>query len=266
MSKRIRTAPVKIGEEPPDPRLFVQAVEKALRVLEVFGTHPRPLSLSEIAAAAGMDRSGAQRLVYTLRRLGYLEADEHGRGVTPGLRLLDRAHDFLRMHPLVQRATTPLMDLRRTVQERVDLSLLDDLSTVYAVRLQSKRETFQATLIGGRLPTFCSSGGRAMLAQMEAAAAEDILARSDRKPLTPKTVTDLRGLRAKIAEARRDGYALTLEERLLGEIAIGAAICDGQGRPIAAIHIVGSLSEWEEPEFRRRIAPLAMETAKALSG
>jgi len=249
-----------------DPRLYVQAVEKAFRVLEVFGSLQRPLSLAEIAEASGLDKSGAQRMCYTLRRLGYLALDEHGRGHVPGLRLMDRSYDFLRMHPLVQRATTPLMDLRRTTQERVDLSLLDDLSIVYAVRLQSKRETFAATLVGRRLPAFCSSGGRAMLAQLSDDAIEDVFRRSDRRPMTPRTVTDLPGLRARIAEARTLGYALALEEWFLGEIVLAAAVTDAEGRPVAAVHIAASLSEWEEEPFRRRMAPLAMEAARALSG
>lgn len=263
MSKAIAPAD---AQSSPDPRLFVQAVDKAFRVLEAFAGQPQPLSLAEIAAATGMDRSGAQRLCYTLRHLGYLELDALGRGHVPGLRLLDRSYDFLRMHPLVQRATTPLMELRRTTQERVDLSLPDDLTIIYAVRLQSKRENFIATLIGRRLPAFCTSGGRAMLAQMDDAGVEDVLARSDRQPLTPKTVTDLPGLRRKIAEARAAGFALTLEERLLGEIVLAAAITDRSGQPIGAIHIAGSLSEWEPAAFRKRMAPLAIETAKALSG
>lgn len=250
----------------PDPRLFIQAVDKAFRVLEAFAQHPQPLSLAEIAAAAGMDRSGAQRLCYTLRHLGYLQLDELGRGHVPGLGLLDRAYDFLRMHPLVQRATTPLMELRRVTQERVDLSLPDDLTIIYAVRLQSKRENFVATLIGRRLPIFCTSGGRAMLAQMDDASVEDILARSDRQPLTPKTITDIPALRRKIKEARAAGYALALEERLLGEIVLAAAITDRSGRPIGAIHIAGSLSEWQPAAFQKRMAPLAIEMAKALSG
>ncbi|MFC4166257.1 IclR family transcriptional regulator [Teichococcus aestuarii] len=250
----------------PDPRLYVQAVERAMRVLEVFGHDPRPLSLAEIAAAVGIDKSGAQRLCHTLRHLGYLEADPGGQGLRPGLRLMDRSFDFLRMHPLVERATPALMELRRATQERVDLSLPDDLSIVYAVRLQSKRETFFATLVGRRLPAFCSSGGRAMMAALPDAVVEDILARSDRRPLTPRTIIALPALRAKIAEARTDGYALACEEGLLGEIVLAAAVRDRQGRPVAAIHIAASLSEWEEADFRRRMAPLAMEAARALSG
>ena len=123
MSKAIEAS----ASTTPDPRLFVRAVDKAFRVLEAFARHPQPLSLAEIAVATGMDRSGAQRMCHTLRHLGYLELDELGRGHVPGLRLLDRSYDFLRMHPLVQRATTPLMELRRVTQERVDLSLCNHL-------------------------------------------------------------------------------------------------------------------------------------------
>ncbi|WP_328702497.1 IclR family transcriptional regulator [Belnapia arida] len=252
--------------EDPDPRLYVQAVEKAFRVLEVFGSRHHPLSLAEVAEASGMDKSGAQRMCYTLRRLGYLAVDVHGRGHVPGLRLMDRSYDFLRMHPLVQRATSPLMDLRRTTQERVDLSLPDDLSIIYAVRLQSKRETFAATLVGRRLPTFASSGGRAMLAYRSDEEVENVLLRSDRRAMTSKTVVDLPGLHAKVTEARALGYALAVEEWFLGEIVLAAAITDEAGRPVGAIHIAASLSEWEVEEFRKRMAPLAMEAARALSG
>jgi DNA-binding IclR family transcriptional regulator len=248
-----------------DSRLFLQSVERAMRVLEVFGQQPRPLSLAELAAASGLDKSAAQRIAHTLQVLGYLERGAAGGGLVPGKRLLDRSFDALRMNPLVERATPVLQELRRTVQERVDLSLFDGTSVIYAVRLQSKRETFFATLVGRRQPTFSTSGGRAMLAALPAAEAEVILEQSDRQRLTPKTVTDLPGLRRKIAEAQHDGFALTEEETLLGEIVLAAAVRDREGRPVAAIHVAASLAEWEVETFRRRVGPLAIEAARALS-
>ncbi len=248
-----------------DTRLFIQAVERAFRVLEAFADRPQPLTLSEIAAAIGTDKSGAQRLCYTLRRLGYLRVDPLGRGFLPGILSLYRSYDFLRTHELVQRAASPLGELRRTAEERVDLSLWDDIDIVYAMRLQSRRETFHATLIGRRLPIALSSGGRAMMALMDDATVEDILARCERPPLTPRTVTELPALRALIAEARECGYALALEQALLGEVVLGAAIRDRQGRPVGAVHIAASLSDWSVEDFRRRMAPLAMETARSLS-
>lgn len=244
--------------------LFVQSVAKAMTVLSAFGSATRPLSLGDIARAAGVTRSAAQRLVHTLRVLGYIERDEADRGFVPGVRSLEFSRDYLRMNPLIARATPVLQDLRRSARERIDLSLFDDLRLVYAVRMQSKRETFFASLVGYDVPTFCTSGGRAIMAHLPDARVEDILSRSDRRPFTEKTVVDQEGIRRLVREARQDGYALAVEEILVGEIAIGVAILGPNG-PVAALHLIGSLSEWTPTAFRERYAPLAVEAANAIN-
>lgn len=248
-----------------DERLFLQSVARALDVLEAFAQSPRPKSLGEIAAATGVNKSAAQRIGQTLLARGYLERSENGR-LTLGRRLLDRSFDYLRSNPLVERATPVLMDLRKLTGERVDLSLFDEETTVYAIRLQSKRETFYATLPGRRIPTFLSSGGRACLAQLPDADVEAILARSDMRAFTPKSRVTLPEVWEKIREARTDGYSWAAEEALIGEVVLSAAVLDGMRRPIGAVHIAGSLSEWSTEDFRRRFSPLAIEAARALSG
>lgn len=247
-----------------DP-LFTRSIARALDVLSAFHHSERPLSLSELAQAAQIDRSAAQRIVHTLRKLGYIRRDDQGRGFLPDIRILDHTLDYLRLHPLVRRATPVLLELRRNVRERVDLSLFDDLRVVYAARMQSKRETFHATLVGHSVPTFCSSGGRAILSCLEESEVEDIIARSDKTPFTPKTLTDPAAIGDKVAEARETGYAITLEEILIGEIAIGMALPDSDGRPCGAIHVAGSLSEWTPEEFTARFAPLISEAAADIS-
>lgn len=246
-------------------QLFVQSIERALQVLSAFHRSQSPLSLTAIAEASGVGRSAAQRVVHTLQTLGYIERDEAGRGYVPGIRLLDHSHDYLRLNPLVERATPVLLDLRRNARERVDLSLHDDLRMVYAARMQSKRETFFATLVGHSVPTYCTSGGRAVLSHLGDAEAEDIIARSDRRPFTDKTVTEPAKVHEKIREARQLGYALAVEQVLVGEVALGVAILGPSGRPLGAIHIAGSLSEWTPAAFAARFAPLAAEAAQAIN-
>ena len=204
-------------------------------------------------------------LAHTLQVLGYLERGPAGNGLMPGRQFLYRSFDYLRMNPLIERAMPVLNELRKTTHERVDLSLWDGTFIVYAIRLQSKRETFFATLIGRRIPTFSSSGGRAMLALMNDAEVEDIIARSDLRPTTQKTICDREGIWKKIEEARRDGCALAVEESLIGEVVVAAAVKGAEGEPLAAVHIAGSLSEWSVEEFRARFSPLAVEAARALS-
>lgn len=247
--------------EKPD-RLFVEALARGFRVLEAFSDPLGPMSLSDIAEATELDKSAAQRLVHTLLKLGYLERVPGG--VVPGRKLLDRSFDYLRATPLVNRAIPILADLRRAVQERVDLSLFDDLSMLYLVRMQSKRDTFYAHLIGRRVPTFCTSGGRAVLSHLPENQVMDILSRSDRRKLTPRTTTDIREILDRIAEVRETGYSLAIEEVLVGEVAVAAAVLDAKGAPVGAIHIAASLAEWDPQEFVKRVGPLVTAAAAGL--
>jgi IclR family pca regulon transcriptional regulator len=251
------------ASDTPDDRLYVQSVEKAFRLLEAFATATGPLSLSQLAAASGLDKSGAQRMGHTLAKLGYLEQTQTG--LRPGHRILERSFDYLRTDPLVRRALPILAELKRETQQRVDLSRFDDLHILYLVRLQSKRESFNAYLIGRRVPIFCTSGGRAVLARLPKAQMMNLLHRSDRIKLTPKTTTSLERTVRLVAQAQADGYALALEEVLLGEIALAAAVTDESGRPVGAIHLAGSLSDWTPEEFARRFAPLVVDAAHAAS-
>ena len=246
-----------------EDRLYVQSVEKAFRVLEAFATASGPLSLTQIAAASGLDKSGAQRMGHTLAKLGYLE--QTAAGLRPSHRILERSFDYLRTEPLVRRALPILSELRRETQERVDLSRFADLDMIYLVRLQSKRESFNAYLNGRRVPTFCTSGGRAVLARLPRAQMLDVLQRSDRAKVTPKTTVALDRILRLVGQAQADGYALALEEVLLGEVALAAAVLDEAGRPIGAIHLAASLSDWTPEAFVRRFAPLVIDAAHAAS-
>tara|TARA_R110002074_G_scaffold92570_3_gene202166 strand:+ start:1226 stop:1996 length:771 start_codon:yes stop_codon:yes gene_type:complete len=245
--------------------LFVQSVEKAMSVLAAFHHADGPLTLSDIAARAGTDRSAAQRMVHTLRALSYIERDANRHGFLPGVRILDHTLDYLRLNPLVRQATPVLQELRTEVRERVDLSLFDDLRVIYAIRLQTRRQTFNASIVGHSVPSFCSSGGWAMLARLPESQARDILVRSDRRPFTPHTITDEDALMAEIARTRENGFALAASQILSGEIALGFPILDSSGAPVAAIHIAGSLSDWSPEAFVARMTPRGMQAARALS-
>ena len=245
-----------------DP-LYIEAVARALRVLEAFSDSPEPQTLSQLAKAAGIDKSAAQRMAHTLGKLGYLE--QSSGGLVPGRRLLERSFDYLRTNPIVSRAIPILTELRRNVQERVDLSLFDDLSMLYLIRLQSKRDTFFAHLIGRRVPTFCTSGGRAVLAGLPEEQVLDILTRSDRRKITPRTTTEIDEILVHIATVHDHGYSLAIEQLQIGELAVAVAITDKQGLPIGAIHVAGSLSEWEPENFEKRIAPLVVAAARDIN-
>lgn len=249
-----------------DERLFLKSVEKTFAVLEAFGESPFPLSLAEIARLSDLDKSAAQRICHTLLVLRYLEREPVSGKLVPGKQLLDRSYDYLRHNPLIERAVPILIELRKSAQERVDLSLFDGGTVVFAHRLQSKREFFTATLVGRRIPTAVSTGGRACLAHLLDEEVRQFLDDPSLRQFCPKTTLDPDTNFEHVMAARREGYALAVEEMALGEIAIGAAIVNAVGYPVGAISIAASLSEWEPVGFAQKHGPLVMAAAQALSG
>lgn len=246
--------------------LFIQSLDKALRVLEAFSQSELQMGLSEIAHAADLDKAATQRCVHTLVQTGYIEKDPKSGRFSLGKKVLDLSFHFLRVHPLVKLATPVLLQLRRDCGERTNLSLFDETTLVYAIRLHGKKEYPQhSTLIGRRMPTFCSSGGRATLARLLDDEVREILARSDLRQLTPKTLTDPEAILDKVREARDKGYGFVDGESSPGELVVAAAVVDAAGRPVAAIHVGSSGNKWAADAFERTFAPQVMQAAASLS-
>ncbi|MBZ6411690.1 MAG: IclR family transcriptional regulator [Methylobacterium sp.] len=246
-------------------RLFVHSVEKCFSVLEAFHG-VRALSLQEISERSGHDKSTCQRMVHTLAQLGYLDQCATTRRYALADRVLDLSYAFLRHHPLIERATPILMDLRRTCDARVDLSLFSQSSLVYALRLQARAEHYYTNLVGRRIPLFCSAGGRAVLAVLAEPEARALVTAEDRRPLTRFTRTGIEDVMTAVAEARCDGYAVAAHEVIEDEVVVAVALTDAARRPFGALHVAGEAGRWGDPDEIARILPGLMRAAALVGG
>src|SRR5690606_14631360 len=136
--------------------LNVKSLEKAFDILEAFQDHGRCMTLGELPSAPGLGKSATRRLAYTLEKLAYLEQDATTRRYALGKTLLGLTFQFLRTDPLIDKAAPILTELRRSLGERVDLSLLDGNSLVYVMRMRTKRESLSHAHIGCSVPLYCS--------------------------------------------------------------------------------------------------------------
>ena len=46
---------------------------------------------------------------------------------------------------------------------------------------------------------------------------------------------------------------------------MAAAVVDNDGRPVAAVHVAGTVTKWDPAEYEERFSPFVVETARALS-
>ena len=226
----------------------------------------RALGLAEIAAAAHMTASSAQRCVHTLVRLGYLRRDERQRGWALTSRTLALGYPYLAGHPVIEQATTHLVDLNQALGESVSLSEPDGTDMVFIARFPSVKRFFIHMPVGRRLPMYCTAAGRAYLSALPRDEARAILERSTLRRFTPHTLHELPRILEIVDAARELGYAWANQEYYRGDLTIGAPIIGERGRPIAAVNIAGPASRWTLEELRERCAPLLLETARAASG
>ena len=265
-SNRVKSAPRKQVEGAATDPLFNQAVQKALRILEVFGSERTALNLTEIGVAVGMTKSSAQRCTHTLERLGYLRRDPAMRRWVLTPRTLGIAHAYLSGHVLLEQSTTHLIDLNQACGESVSLSEPDDTDMVYIARFPSHKRFLIHMPVGRRLPMYCAGAGRAYLSALPRAQARRIVWRSAMRPFTPMTLTDPKQILRQIDAAREAGYAWTAQECYRGDLTIAAPVLGTDGLPVAAINISAPTSRWTLEEMRTKLSSLLLETARAASG
>jgi IclR family pca regulon transcriptional regulator len=213
-----------------------------------------------------MTTSSAQRCVHTLVRLGYLRRDEQLRRWVLTSRTLSLGYPYLAGHPVIEQATTHLIDLNQACGESVSLSEPDGTEMVFIARFPSHKRFFIHMPVGRRLPMYCTAAGRAYLSALPRDEARDILQRSALRAYTPNTLTDIGRILEIVDAARELGYAWANEEFYRGDLTLGAPILGAQGQPIASVNLSGPTSRWTLPDLRARLAPLLLETARAASG
>jgi DNA-binding IclR family transcriptional regulator len=272
--RRAKAAKPRRAEAPPAPEapargqdslLFVNSVEKALRVLYAFGERHASLSLSEIARSTGMGISAAQRFVHTLHSLGYLLKDARTRRYRLGVRLLDFAFLYQRSSALGEMAIHHLVSLSEQSGQTVHMVERDGVDIVYIARLPRREVRFPSGVIGTRMPAFCTGTGRAILSALPEEDAATLLAGSTRPALTAHTLTEVPAIMQQLREARRVGYAIVDREVRPDEMALAAPIFDYAGEPVAAVGFTVPVADCTLARASTELAPLIVDTARAIS-
>ena len=249
---------------PRDP-LFNSSVQKALAMLETFGGERRTLGLAELAAAAGMTISSAQRCIHTLLRLGYLRRDARLRRWVLTPRALSLTEAYLSGHALLEHASAHLIALNQASGESVSLSEPDGNDMVFIARFPSLQPFHIHMPVGRRLPMYCTASGRAYLSALPPAAARRILARSRLEAHTSQTLTDLQQIWKRIDAARESGYAWSDQEYYRGDVTIAAAVLGEDGQPLAAVNISAPTSRWTLAQLRAKLSQLLLQSAQVAS-
>ncbi|KEO56183.1 IclR family transcriptional regulator domain-containing protein [Thioclava pacifica] len=216
------------------PTDFIASFAKGLRVIECFGAETPRLSIAEVAQATGFDRATARRCLLTLHAEGY--ADYDGKFFTLTPKVLRLGMGALASLPLPQVVQPWLDQLTDRIGQSCSVSILDGTEIVYLARAAQRRVMSIGLMPGSRLPAHCTSMGRVLLAALPEEEARARIAASDLTPRTSFSLTEPEEIMARIAQVRRDGYALIDQEVEIGLRSLAVPLHDTHGRVIAALN------------------------------
>lgn len=225
------------GHRTTDRRL-IQSVDRAAILLRAIANGHDPLSVVELAAEAGLNRSTTWRLLATLEHHGLVERDEVTQRYAIGYGLVRLAAAKTDHAILIRMARSVLERIARDTQETVNLSVATSAGTVVCINQLDAVPLVGVNWLDRPLPWHCTAAGKLHLAYLPGDEVEAYLSRTPLQRLTPRTITDPVRLREELRRTRKRGYSLLLEELEPGLNGVSAGILV-DGSPVAIISVSG---------------------------
>jgi IclR family pca regulon transcriptional regulator len=243
-------------------RDYVQSLARGLTVLRHVAGDGPTATLAEIAARARLSRAAARRLVLTLEHLGYVEASGREYRLTP--RVLELGYGFLGARDLTDLAHPWMEQLAHQANESCSMAVLDGTDIVYVARVSVRKVMTVSLAIGARLPAFCTSMGRVLLAGLAPERFEMWLERLETRRYTSRTVTDPARLRRIVEGVRRDGYIWVEQELETGLCSIAVPLRDRAGQVVAALNLGMPFHADARHRATQELLPALRQTAQAI--
>lgn len=244
-------------------RYLNTSLARALRVLDLFDSNRRELTLTELAQAMKTRPGSIYPILHTLQRFGYLVRDPDTKRYRLGLKLIAQANHLLSSLDVREQAKPVLRRLARELGANAHLAVLYENEVLYLDREEAAPSVVIPSVIGRRVPPHCTALGKVLLAHSPEAT-ERVLSGKKLPALTPRTITDPESLRRGLAQVRKEGYALDQEEFHEGNVCVAAPVRNYRGTVVAAISVSIAKSRLDhKPLDRFKVA--VVEGAKEIS-
>jgi IclR family transcriptional regulator, pca regulon regulatory protein len=233
-----------------DPN-FMTSLARGLIVIQAFTQQSPQMTISQLSVKTGLSRAAVRRCLYTLTKLGFAGAEDGSRySLRP--RMLTLSHTYTTSNTLSTAAQPILERMSATLRESFSVATLDGEDIVYIARTQVSRVMAVDLHIGSRLPAYCTSMGRVLLAYLPTEQLENYLAKVVLTPHTTRTITSIEKLRLALRNVRRSGYALVDQEYEVGLRSLAVPVYAASGRVVATLNLSGNAPRLSVIEMQSR--------------
>lgn len=221
------------GTRPPQG---AQAALRAVRLLKIFSNERPEMSLAELSKASGLNKTTTHRLLRALQSEALIERNAATSGYSLGPGLMALGVQALSSSDLRRRVRPLLRKLATETGETATLEVPVENSMLILDEVAGRHVVGAAGNIGTRWPIHATSTGKVWLAYDETGMER---LNCDLAPLTAQTQTDKSKFSSQLAEIRRRGYAVTVDELEDGFTAVATVIRSALGDVQATLSIGG---------------------------
>ncbi|GAA2877620.1 IclR family transcriptional regulator [Actinoplanes cyaneus] len=236
------------------------SIDKTLAVLEALAEHHR---VTDIAAATGVSKSTAHRILQALVTWGFARPDGLG-SYEPGPRILTLAGRVMQRFDPARQASGALHALCEATGFTTHFAIRSVDEAVYVDKQEGRRPYQMPSRIGMSVALHTTAIGKAVLAELSDAEVLAICRRTGLAPRTPRTLTSEEDLLAHLAGVRALGYAIDDEENEPGIRCLGVAVFDHTGQVLGGISVSTLAMDMDLPGLRSR-APEVIAAARDVS-
>lgn len=245
-----------------DPN-FMTSLARGLAVIQAFTDRKHQLTISQLSVRTALSRAAVRRCLYTLKQLGFAATDD-GRHFYLRPRILSLGHSYISSMPIASSVQPVLENVSRVLHESCSIATLDGVEIIYVARASATRIMSIDLGVGSRLPGFCTSMGRVLMAHLPAPELEADLAKIEFKAYTDRTVTNAEKLRQILKLVQRNGYAIVDQELELGLRSMAVPIQGPGGKVVAALNVGAHAQRVSMQVMQTRFLPQLQAAAQEI--
>ncbi len=219
----------------------IQSLGRAFSILEEVARNRDGIMLADLSKRVGLHNSTTFHLVRTMVNLGYIRQIKDGKRYRVGRPLFCLAASALDEIEMVSLATPILEDLSQQTGESSHFAVRLGDSVVIIARTSGPGAVQLADRVGVVRPAYCTALGKMILAGLQPDQLERWIARTDFRPMTPKSITDPRVLRQELDDIRLKGIAYDDGEFDPELRCIAVPVRDFSGQMIGAMGVSGPI-------------------------
>ncbi|QTH40700.1 IclR family transcriptional regulator [Cohnella sp. LGH] len=241
---------------------IIQALDRAMKIIELFDEHCMEYKLTEISSAMNLHKSTVHALLKTLQAHQYIVQDEESGKYRLGMRFVEKGQLLLNHFDIREIARPHLRALSAETGQTTHLVIMDGKEGIYIDKVEGQKAAIRYSRIGRRVSLHSSAVGKVLAAFRPIEEQMQMMAGYTFVKHTDKTIDNIEAFMKELEEVKKQGYAIDNEENEPGVRCAAAPIYNHNGKVIAALSVSTMVAHVDDLELERLIAMLQEEKSR----